>query len=233
MMQAHSSDLNNGATSLYQRCNGMVDWIAEALDKPGKSRTGLAKAMGIHPSGVTALMQGTRQLKLHEAQKAAAYLEVSLPSSLLPAVQELPISYVEITGEAAGGVWAEPGLRYRREVTSIPAEAGWPVDAIFALRVRGDSINRKAQDGDLVVCLDLTAAPRSPRPKDWVILERKRGGLIETSVKLVREQDGQVILSSFSDDPSFCETFSLTAVDGEELRIAAYVLRFVREGTIF
>ncbi len=211
-----------------------VSWIIEGLDKPGKSKSGLAKALGIWPSGVTSLLGGGRQLKATEAQKAAAYLEVDYFGSPLSTVHETVVSCVRITGDVAGGIWAEPGLVYQDEMTDVPLDPRWPADALYLLRVKGSSVNRKARDGDLVLCLDAWAAPRSAMPGDWVVMERERNGLIETTVKRVAEgRDGVYVLRPDSDDPAFQAVFAIGDDDGEVVRVKAFVLRFVREATVF
>lgn len=53
-----------------------LELIKRSLDKPGKSKKGLAEAMGVFPSAITNLLKGARQLKLNEAPKVAAYLEL-------------------------------------------------------------------------------------------------------------------------------------------------------------
>lgn len=56
-----------------------LDWIRDGLKKPGKTQAGLAAAIGRSPSAVTALLQGSRDLKAREISKIAQYLEVSPP----------------------------------------------------------------------------------------------------------------------------------------------------------
>jgi antitoxin component HigA of HigAB toxin-antitoxin module len=59
---------------------GELDWILQGLEKPGKTRSGLAAALGKAPSAVTDLLQGKRQLKASEIKTVASYLEVAAPS---------------------------------------------------------------------------------------------------------------------------------------------------------
>lgn len=211
-----------------------IEWIKEGLKKPGKSKGGLAAAIGRSPSAATALLKGARQLKADEVHKVAAYLEMDHFGTPLPPVQKTVIAYVTITGEVAGGIWSEPGVEYEAEQTSIPVDAKWPTDALYLLRVRGASVNRKARDGDLVLCLDVWAAPRSAIPGDWVVMERERNGLVETTIKRVAEgKGGEYVLKPDSDDPHFQTAFPIGEVDGETVRVRAFVLRFVREATIF
>lgn len=50
--------------------------IARTLEKRGLSKTGLAEALGIPNSGVTALLNGGRMLKADEVPKARKYLRL-------------------------------------------------------------------------------------------------------------------------------------------------------------
>lgn len=51
--------------------------IEEALKKPGKTKSGLAKALGRQPSAVTALLSGERELKAREIPIIEQYLEIN------------------------------------------------------------------------------------------------------------------------------------------------------------
>jgi transcriptional regulator with XRE-family HTH domain len=56
-----------------------VDWIRAALDETGKTRSGLARALGRSPSAVTDLLNGRRRLRADEIAIAATYLGVEPP----------------------------------------------------------------------------------------------------------------------------------------------------------
>ena len=63
------------------RSNPEIQWILDGLARNRtKTRSGVAKAMGIHKSGVTKLLKGERQLKLREGFRIAAYLGVAAPT---------------------------------------------------------------------------------------------------------------------------------------------------------
>jgi len=59
----------------------MIDnqWVIDGLEKSGKSKKGLAEALGVRGSAVTEIVQNKRHLKFAEAQKAAKYLEMAPP----------------------------------------------------------------------------------------------------------------------------------------------------------
>jgi transcriptional regulator with XRE-family HTH domain len=56
-----------------------VDWIRKALIETGKTRSGLAKALGRSPSAVTDLLNGSRRLRAEEIAIAVEYLGVEPP----------------------------------------------------------------------------------------------------------------------------------------------------------
>lgn len=64
-----------------------VGWILKGLEKAGKTRAGIARALGgIHPSQVTRLLKGDRRLLAEEVTKIASYLGENPPGSALPRV---------------------------------------------------------------------------------------------------------------------------------------------------
>ena len=84
-----------------------LDWIRDGLRRPGKSQRGLARALGINPSGVSRLLAGRRAIKLDEIEKIAAYLEVGPPYWTSGPLA--PSAAPEFGG---GSVWPErPGIR--------------------------------------------------------------------------------------------------------------------------
>lgn len=53
-----------------------IQTILKGLEKPGKSRKGLADHMGWWPSTVTSLLDGGRKISVEEAPRIEAYLEM-------------------------------------------------------------------------------------------------------------------------------------------------------------
>lgn len=73
-------------------------WIIEGLKKEGKSKKGLAEALGRFPSAVSDLLKGRRRLRADEIETVAAYLEVPVPVGL-PRLAPL-VGYVGAGAEA-------------------------------------------------------------------------------------------------------------------------------------
>lgn len=120
-----------------------LEWIKLGLGKPGKTKAGLAKAIGRAPSAITAMFNGGRRLQLSEVPKVAAYLEVDAP-------EHLRSPLVPIVGFARGGPDAD--VSYAGGDGNFgfaPATAGTNVTTV-ALQVAGDSMRGIAEDGWLV-----------------------------------------------------------------------------------
>ena len=229
------SEIRNSDPSIPLQQRAMdKTWIEEGLRKPGKSKTGLAKALGRAPSMVTALLKPERELKVREVKIIAGYLEVEAPVDFPQPEPEPAVDTAFITGEVAGGVWTEPGYEFEPIPTTVARPGRWPAGSVYLLRVRGSSINRKATDGDLVMCLDTFAAPRRFKVGDWVIAERERNGMIETTVKKVDvEPSGDFVLMPDSDDPRHQNPIPIGEVDGDLVRVRAFVLQFIQQATDF
>lgn len=54
----------------------LIQQIERALEKPGKSKSGLADCLGRHPNVVTRILQGKRRIQLDELPKVREYLEL-------------------------------------------------------------------------------------------------------------------------------------------------------------
>lgn len=216
-----------------------IQWIEDGLKKPGKTKVGLAKALGRAPSMVTALLRGDRQLKASEVAAIARYLELTPPTTIMPPSPydgDIPaLSQLEVVGEVAAGVWAEPEAdSFERYHVSVPLDPRFPETEQYLLKVRGSSINRRAASGSLVRCLKIHAAPRPPQNDDWVIALRMRHGSAETTVKrLETAGDGRQILWPDSTDPVFQEPIQVGEHDGDEVQIVAFVLDFINPATRF
>lgn len=235
--------------------NGDVDrkeviaWLRDALAQAhaaaveaGRrpiSQAELARQIGVRRDVITNILQGRRAMKSDEMVRIAKVLGIDPPkvapatelTQSAPADTPREIDYVWVVGEVAAGVFRDMYVEdFEPYQTPIPADPRWPPDALRAYVVRGESINRQAHDGDLVIILDVAHAPRDPQTGDWVIAERTRGDLRETTVKRVKKLDGDLYLCPDSTDERF-QPIKVGTYDGEVVRVIGFVLNFVREGT--
>ncbi|MCV0427169.1 MAG: hypothetical protein K5905_17040 [Roseibium sp.] len=122
----------------------------------------------------------------------------------------LPKSGVPIVGEVAAGLWMEAALfeTENAEESTISYDVRFPAQSQFVVRVRGESLNKVAANGDLLLCVDYLAAGIVPKENDLVLVERSRddGMTIERTAKRVIKMNGQSELMPESNDPRFQDT---------------------------
>lgn len=229
--------------------------IAELRERLGLSQDELGEVVGMSQQGIQSIEGGksNRPRKIIELARALKttpeYLltgeyppsgnAVALPAkSHADDATERKPSYVRVVGEVAAGQWREVTYSDFDEF-NIPVviDCRWNPQDVFALVVKGNSINRQAKDGSYVVCLQAYAAPRGMKDGDWIVVERVRGDLVETTVKkAVALQDGGWSLRPDSDDPRHQEDIPLDATrcaGCDEVRVSAYVLDFIKPATRF
>lgn len=114
-----------------------IERIKAALKRPGKTKIGLAAAMSVTPSAITALLKGERQLKADEVPMVAEYLD---------------LNSVFLMGFVGAGGVIEP------EFEQIPPEGLETIDMPFAIpddmiafEVRGHSMMPRYEDGDVIL----------------------------------------------------------------------------------
>jgi repressor LexA len=111
--------------------------IERGLEKPGKTKGGLAQAMGVRPGAVSEILSGLRLIKASEIAPIMEYLE---------------LNSVPIMGRVGAGAVIEP------ENDQVPPEGlgevelPFPIsDETIAFEVAGDSMLPKYENGDIIV----------------------------------------------------------------------------------
>src|SRR5580698_10276355 len=114
-----------------------VRLIERGLEKPGKSKGGLAIAMGVRAGAVSEVLSGIRLIKASELEPIIDYLELNM---------------VPIMGRVGAGAVIEP------EHEQVPPEGLGDVELPFplaeetiAFEVSGDSMLPKYENGDIIV----------------------------------------------------------------------------------
>lgn len=123
---------NCAATGKARQCGMSVEWIAEGLKKTGKSKKGLAQALGRFPSAISDLLAGRRRLRAEEISTIAEYLEVQPPDYSGPGKSPM-VGYV--------GAGAEAHLFNDGQgpFGMVDAPDG-STDATVAVEIRGESL---------------------------------------------------------------------------------------------
>jgi repressor LexA len=114
-----------------------VKLIERALKKTGRSKGGLAEAMGVRPGAVSEILSGIRLIKASE---------------IAPITQYLSLNSVPIMGRIGAGASIEP------EYEQVPPEGLGEVELPFpiaeetiAFEVAGDSMLPKYENGDVII----------------------------------------------------------------------------------
>jgi repressor LexA len=114
-----------------------IELIKRALKKPGKTKGGLAAAMGVRPGAVSEILSDIRLIKASEIQPITDYLD---------------LNSVPIMGRVGAGAAIEP------EYEQVPPEGLGTVELPFpiaeetvAFEVAGDSMLPKYENGDVIV----------------------------------------------------------------------------------
>lgn len=226
------------------------EWLAKRLDElqpSGKSRSGLAAALGIPPSRISEIINGGRKVQAAEIKPLASYLEWPEATVLAYVVGATPLRPVRrgskakgislrsvpVVGAVQAGQWAEalewpPSDRYEVIVPGDPAFAGFPVTAV---EVRGPSMNRVYPEGTVLICVGAVyLADYAFNTGDRVVVHRRdRTGLLEATVKeYVLDDTSHAWLWPRSDDPNFQQPWRVPDGDpdddSEDLRITALVI---------
>lgn len=138
----------------------------------------------------------------------------------------LTVQGLPLWGEIAAGVWAEVGENQDMEVKRVPVapDPAYPADAQFALKVKGNSVNRIAPDGTIVVVVDILKAGIEIRDGDLVWVERHKGHLVETTLKRIRKGVRGVELWPESDDPRHVDPIPVAGNGATEVVIRGLVI---------
>jgi SOS-response transcriptional repressor LexA len=143
--------------------------------------------------------------------------------------QPIPVQGIPFRGVVAAGVWSElgEGISEPEEWLAFNPVPHFPEGAVYCLTVQGDSVDKIAPHGFILVVVDLDISGVTIRDGDLVIVERTRhqGGLIETTAKRYRSVPGGAELYPESTNPRWQPIFiRKNKSDGDEtVRIIARV----------
>jgi repressor LexA len=111
--------------------------IERGLEKTGKSKGGLAAAMGVRPGAVSEILAGIRLIKASEIAPIMEYLE---------------LNSVPIMGRVGAGATIEPEYEQVPPEGLGEVELPFPIDEeIIAFEVAGDSMLPKYENGDIIL----------------------------------------------------------------------------------
>ena len=125
---------------------------------------------------------------------------------------------VHVRGNTACGLWAEDGRYFDEEYPPIPAVPTVFKDMEqFAFRVSGNCMDRlRIFDGDFVVCVAYWMARTSISDGDIVVIERRRGGLVERTCKQAVVKRGSVEFWPRSTHSEYSKPVTMAALNGTD-----------------
>ncbi|WP_245259729.1 S24 family peptidase [Methylopila sp. 73B] len=219
--------------------DGIIEWLRQGLEKPGKSQSGLARHLGVAPAAINRALKGQREIKARELDAIATYLgeAAPLPSSGSElTLFEGDLIPVRVVGVVEAGAFREANEFVEVEHVTIyePRDPKFPRARLFALDVDGDSMNdlkpRPILEGDRVICVDFDdLGGRVPIQNGMVVVveqTRDGGHLREWSVKQVEWHDDETWFCPRSTNPKHKPIKvkrDYAADDGREVRLMGLV----------
>lgn len=196
----------------------LLNNLKRLREAAGMTQEAAAEAFGLSKGGYIKIEDGDRGLKSDRIAKAAAIFGVSPGDILAPGTEQLlddieiaqaataarTPAFLTVIGEVAAGRWLEvddfidePAF----DAVSVAPDPRWPVEHQYGLVVRGESLNKFAVDGDVLVCVAAIPTRYQPKNGDLVIVEMRRsaGLLRQRTAKRFLRQETHVELWPDSD----------------------------------
>lgn len=197
-----------------------------------------ASSLGIPYSTYAGHENGSRQFETDEAVIYARKFKVPIEWLLTGRpkphenVVKAPLATVPIIGIVRAGAWQDADAGDSGLYEVVPAAPDAPAAWQYAFTVEGTSLNRIAEPGSILICLDSVKSRVEIQDNDLVIVERRRfaGQMIERTGKRVRKVIDGFELWPDSLDPAYQEPILLkNQPDGDEIHIIAKVLWIMRK----
>jgi SOS-response transcriptional repressor LexA len=217
--------------------------IDEQLEKTGKAATAVSAEAGFNEGFIRdmrrkkKLMPGIDKIAAlaESLETTPEYLAFGVGSS-----EHVEAVGMPVRGEVAAGLWHEiEGIVDASPFEPIPMafDPRYPKEAQYGLVVKGTSVNKVAQPGDVLICLDLAMTSIDPRPGDLVIVERTRhqGSEREVTAKRLRREGKLLLLLPDSTDPRWQQATKLNEkkanpdIDVSVIAIVSGVWRPIRD----
>jgi SOS-response transcriptional repressor LexA len=217
--------------------------VKERMGALGLNPFETAKRANLGASYVRDILRGkTRMPNAENIAKLAAVLETTADylmdrsSDSTLRVVAAKVEGVPVLGRVAANTWytADDDVIDvdTDDIERIPSISGYPVEWQFGMIVDGNCLNKVANDGDRLVCLDLIKSGTPIMEGDLIIVERSKfgGQMRQRTAKRVKKTKAGYELWPESTDPAHQEPILLNeAADGEDIRVWAKVLWVLRK----
>lgn len=218
------------------------EWLKRSFKRWGRRKTGkeLASILGIDPSGVTAMKNGTRRIQLSELPKIADFFEEEIPNELFSAVtsptnirhparvlggSEQSVPLIRVTAIIAAGVWREAGVTVAitDRVPASPKATGYKQ---YACKI-------EAEPDRFAICVPYAEARPRPVANDIVHVRRMKSGTYEDTLRIVRLVNGAVQLQLQGNKDKATTLAYPSTSPSEEIEIRGLVLGFYQHASSF
>ena len=203
------------------------------IDAGYRTAKDAADALGIPYPTYAAHENGSR---LYESDVATVYArKFKVPMEWLltgkggtvTPLAKSPLASVPIIGIVRAGAWQDINAGDESVYEVVPAAPDAPAEWQYAFTVEGTSLDKIAQPGDILVCLDAIKSHVDIKDGDLVVVERSRfgGQMVERTAKRIRRSISGIELWPESNDPAYQEPLLLDGLkDGDVVEIRAKVL---------
>lgn len=214
------------------------DRLRKLVEEQGLSKAELSRRAKVPYDSVNKYLRGNtdnpRGKTMEKLATALGTTELYLRTGL---VDQKPISShaVPFRGIVAAGVWSEADSGFDSSEEWLPFNPvpQYPEGSVYCLTVQGDSLDKLAPSGFILVCVDLYQSGLAFRDGDLVVVERlkQQDGLRETTAKRVRAVAGGFELYPESTNPKWKPVMFPAASDDleETVRVLARVEFIMRK----
>jgi hypothetical protein len=194
-------------------------WLRDAT-KPRGMKGKVADALRLHPARITEMIGGKRTIKAEEIPVITSITGMAPPE--IPIGPPVRVQNTRVQGRAEMGTWREArhlieffdsdseseNDRYA-QVPFVPHEQFKNIRQ-FAVLVSGTSMNKIIPDGFYAVCVPYSEVRTQITDDDIVLVERRRGGQVEGTIKRVRRVGKKWELWPESYDPRWKDPIKLS-----------------------
>ncbi len=211
----------------------IAKWLGFGLERSGISMAAASRELGLPKDAISKVLRQERELTATELTKLTKLLGIAPPRALAETMQ--PALYILVVGDAQVGLWRDVSQSdFTQYFIPATVDPSFDREDVYAILIGGDSINKKARDGDHVIALKYDRAPREMRAGDWVVVERTVNSLRERTIKILKDgPNGRLEAWPYSTDKRYQSPLIIGVHENETVEVVAFVIHFVSSGTKF
>lgn len=183
--------------------------LEKMIDDAGTNPAALATEIGRDKDYIRDFL--VKRKKSIKADDLALILEklAKLDPKVATPDEEIPITGLSVVSEVQAGTWLDVTTLdddpSEHQILPVPRDPRFPKAAQYALKVRGDSMDKEFPDGTYVTCVDIWDAGIPLRDGLIVHVQRMRAGgqLVEITVKAIEKAEGKFWLAPRSSNPKW------------------------------